>query len=229
MKILVVEDDEKIASLIKILLSEFSDSVDVVSNGWSGQDAILKGTYDLAILDLMLPGLNGLEICKVAREKSIATPIVMLTSKSEEHDKVIGLDIGADDYITKPFSNKEFVSRCKAILRRYNTKLAQDKKENKEISIGNLAISPITKTVTKDGEILNITAKEFDLLYLFMENPGRNFTRLEILERVWGENFDGLDHTVNSTINRLRMKIEDDPATPNYLLTVWGIGYRFNK
>jgi two-component system, OmpR family, alkaline phosphatase synthesis response regulator PhoP len=229
MKVLVVEDDEKIASLIKILLSEFSDSIDLVSNGWSGQDAILKGTYDLAILDIMLPGLNGLEICKVAREKSIATPIVMLTSKSEEHDKVVGLDNGADDYITKPFSNKEFVSRCKAILRRYNTKLAQDKKENKEISIGNLAISPITKTVTKDGEILNITAKEFDLLYLFMENPGRNFTRLEILERVWGENFDGLDHTVNSTINRLRMKIEDDAASPNYLLTVWGIGYRFNK
>jgi two-component system, OmpR family, alkaline phosphatase synthesis response regulator PhoP len=229
MKILVVEDDEKIASLIKILLSEFSDTIDLESNGWSGKDAILKGTYDLAILDIMLPGLNGLEICKVARGKSITTPIIMLTSKSEEHDKVMGLDTGADDYITKPFSNKEFVSRCKAILRRYNTKLAQDKKENKEISIGNLAISPITKTVTKDGEILNITAKEFDLLYLFMENPGRNFTRLEILERVWGENFDGLDHTVNSTINRLRMKIEDDPATPNYLLTVWGIGYRFNK
>ncbi len=229
MKILVVEDDEKIASLIKILLSEICENIDVVNNGWSGRDAILKADYDLAVLDIMLPGLNGIEICKVAREKSVTTPIVMLTSKSEEQDKVVGLDMGADDYITKPFSNKEFVSRCKAILRRFSTSVALDKKENKEISIGNLSISPITKIVKKEGQILNITAKEFDLLYLFMENPGRNFSRLDILERVWGENFDGLDHTVNSTINRLRMKIEDDPANPTYLLTVWGIGYRFNK
>jgi DNA-binding response OmpR family regulator len=229
MKILIIEDDSKISSLIKILVSELSEDVTVVNNGWSGLDAILTNEYSLCIIDIMLPGLNGLEICKKAREKKVVSPIIMLTSKSEEDDKIAGLDTGADDYITKPFSNKELVSRCKALLRRTSVNTELEKSQNKDIVIRNLSISAKNKMVTKDNKIVNVTAKEFDLLYLFMENPGRNFSRMDILERVWGENFDGLEHTVNSTINRLRMKIEDDPANPEYLLTVWGIGYRFNK
>jgi two-component system, OmpR family, alkaline phosphatase synthesis response regulator PhoP len=229
MKILIIEDDQKISSLIKIIIYELSKDIEIINNGWSGLDAIINNSYDLILLDIMLPGLNGIEICKKAREKKIQTPIIMLTSKSEEDDKINGLDIGADDYITKPFSNKELLSRCKAVLRRYGTAVDVQKEQNKEITIRSLSISVINKLVIKDNVIINLTAKEFDLLYLFMENPGRNFSRMDILERVWGENFDGLEHTVNSTINRLRMKIEDDASNPEYLLTVWGIGYRFNK
>jgi DNA-binding response OmpR family regulator len=229
MKILIIEDDSRISGLLKILVSELSEDVTVINNGWSGLDAVLTNEYSLCIIDIMLPGLNGLEICKKAREKKVISPIILLTSKSEEDDKIVGLDTGADDYITKPFSNKELVSRCKALLRRTSANAELEKSQNKDIVIRNLSISATHKMVTKDNKIVNVTAKEFDLLYLFMENPGRNFSRMDILERVWGENFDGLEHTVNSTINRLRMKIEDDPANPEFLLTVWGIGYRFNK
>ncbi len=229
MSIAIIEDDANIRSLIKIVLSVLNVPIDEFDNGWKGLDAITKKKYSLLVLDLMLPGVNGMEICRKIRQSNNTMPILMLTSKSEEEDKIAGLDIGADDYLTKPFSNGELLARVKALLRRSEAKSVIDKKENQIISIGSLALDISNRVLTKNGKEVNLTAKEFDLVQLFMSNPGRNFTRIDVLERVWGEQFDGLEHTVNSNINRLRSKIEEDPGKPVYLVTVWGLGYKFNK
>ena len=229
MKILIVEDDEVLGSLLQILLSEISQNILWLSNGWQAHDTILKEKFDLIVLDIMLPGLNGLEICKKARAQKIDTPILMLTSKSEEEDKVKGLENGADDYLTKPFGNKEFIARCRALTRRVE-KINQDNSlQRGDITFGALTINERERTLIKNNLEIELTPKEFDLLHMFMSFPGRSFTRSEVLDRVWGENFEGLEHTVNSTINRLRMKIEDDINEPTYILTVWGVGYKFNK
>ncbi|HMP29836.1 MAG TPA: response regulator transcription factor [Saprospiraceae bacterium] len=229
MKILIVEDDEVLGSLLQILLSEISQNILWLSNGWQAHDTILKEKFDLIVLDIMLPGLNGLEICKKARAQKIDTPILMLTSKSEEEDKVKGLENGADDYLTKPFGNKEFIARCRALTRRVG-KINQDNSlQRGDITFGALTINERERTLIKNNLEIELTPKEFDLLHMFMSFPGRSFTRSEVLDRVWGENFEGLEHTVNSTINRLRMKIEDDINEPTYILTVWGVGYKFNK
>jgi two-component system alkaline phosphatase synthesis response regulator PhoP len=229
MSIAIIEDDANIRNLIKIVLSVLNVPIDEFDNGWKGLDALTQKKYSLLVLDIMLPGVNGLEICRKIRQANIQMPILMLTSKSEEDDKIAGLDIGADDYLTKPFSNKELLARVKALLRRSEVKSVFDKKENKIISIGSLALDISNKVLLKNSIEINLTAKEFDLIHLFMSNAGRNFTRMEVLERVWGEHFEGLEHTVNSNINRLRSKIEEDPAKPDYLVTVWGLGYKFNK
>lgn len=139
------------------------------------------------------------------------------------------MDIGADDYLTKPFSNKELLARVKALLRRSEVKSNTDKKENQIITLGGLSLDMSKRILTKNKKEVNLTAKEFDIIQLFMSNAGRNFTRMDVLERVWGEQFEGLEHTVNSNINRLRNKIEEDPTKPKYIVTVWGVGYKFNK
>lgn len=229
MSIAIIEDDPNIRSLIKIVLSPLNVSIDEYENGWKGLDAIAQKKYSLLVLDLMLPGVNGMEICRKIRLANNQMPILMLTAKSEEEDKIAGLDIGADDYLTKPFSNGELLARVKALLRRSEAKSVSDKKENQIISIGSLKLDISNRVLIKNGIEISLTAKEFDLIHLFMSNAGRNFTRMEVLERVWGEHFEGLEHTVNSNINRLRSKIEEDPAKPNYLVTVWGLGYKFNK
>jgi two-component system, OmpR family, alkaline phosphatase synthesis response regulator PhoP len=229
LKILIVEDDQKIGHLLQIILAEISKDITLCENGWNGLDLAISQDFKLIILDVMLPGLNGVEICKKLRSQGINTPILMVTSKSEEEDKIMGLEMGADDYITKPFSNNELLARCKALLRRLINADLIENSIKKTISIGELKINADLKTVEKKGKILDLTVKEFDLLYLFMQNPGRNYSRQDLLERVWGDHFEGLEHTVNSNINRLRMKIEDNPALPNYIITVWGVGYRFNK
>ena len=229
MSIAIIEDDPNIRSLIKIVLSPLNVSIDEYENGWTGLDAIAQKKYSLLVLDLMLPGVNGMEICRKIRLANNQMPILMLTAKSEEEDKIAGLDIGADDYLTKPFSNGELLARVKALLRRSEAKSVSDKKENQIISIGSLKLDISNRVLIKNGIEISLTAKEFDLIHLFMSNAGRNFTRMEVLERVWGEHFEGLEHTVNSNINRLRSKIEEDPAKPNYLVTVWGLGYKFNK
>jgi len=229
MSIAIIEDDPNIRSLLKIILSEMNLPIDEYDNGWKGLDALTQKKYSLLVLDLMLPGVNGMEICRKIRQANNQMPILMLTSKSEEEDKIAGLDIGADDYLTKPFSNGELLARVKALLRRSEAKSFIDKKEHQIISIGSLALDISNRVLTKNGIEVNLTVKEFDLVHLFMSNAGRNFTRMEVLERVWGENFEGLEHTVNSNINRLRSKMEEDPAKPKYLVTVWGLGYKFNK
>lgn len=229
MHIAIIEDDPNIRALIKIVLSELQLPIDEYDNGWQGLDNVLNKNYQLLVLDIMLPGVNGIEICRKIRQSNNQMPILMLTSKSEEDDKIAGLDIGADDYLTKPFSNRELLARAKALLRRSDAVNIKGNKEMQVIKIGNLTLDISQKMLKKNNIDISLTAKEFDLLQLFMTNPGRNFTRMDVLERVWGEHFEGLEHTVNSNINRLRSKIESDPTNPKYLVTVWGLGYKFNK
>jgi two-component system, OmpR family, alkaline phosphatase synthesis response regulator PhoP len=229
MNILIVEDDANIAELVSINLKDLPAKTTIRNNGWQGLDEALTGKYDLVVLDLMLPGLNGLEICRQVRHKVPLQPILMLTAKSEEQDKITGLETGADDYLTKPFSVGELTARVKSILRRTQVQTKQLEKNRVAIQRGNLRMDLENHTVMRGGERLDLSPKEFELLQLFMQNPGRNFTRLQILDEIWGEQFEGLEHTVNSHINRLRGKIEENPLKPNYILTSWGVGYMFNN
>jgi DNA-binding response OmpR family regulator len=176
----------------------------------------------------MLPKLDGLEICKEVRRKDIYTPILMLTSKSEEIDKVIGLEVGADDYLTKPFGIREFIARVKAIFRRIEAIQKETDNEN-DIITGPLTIEVTKRKVILNGERIDLTPKEFDLLHLLASHPGRTYTREQLLSLLWGYQYNGYEHTVNSHINRLRTKIESDLSNPKYILTSWGVGYRFNE
>ena len=177
----------------------------------------------------MLPGMDGLEICKRLREQKPRVPILMLTAKSEEIDKVLGLELGADDYLTKPFSIRELIARVKAILRRTQDQgnVAMGRVQPTELAYDGLAIDLDKRRVTVEGTPVELTAKEFDLLALFASHPGKPFNREQLLNQVWGYSFSGYEHTVNSHINRLRSKIETDPSEPKFILTVWGFGYRF--
>jgi DNA-binding response OmpR family regulator len=176
----------------------------------------------------MLPGLDGMEICRRLRRKPPYVPILMLTAKSSEMDRVVGLEIGADDYVSKPFSIPELLARVKAIFRRVE-ELSEGAREAVPdiIRAGDLVIDPVGRKATLKGRTLDLTAKEFDLLLHFAGNPGKVYTRSQLLDMVWGYGHDGYEHTVNSHINRLRSKIEKDSAHPEYILTVWGVGYKF--
>jgi two-component system, OmpR family, alkaline phosphatase synthesis response regulator PhoP len=228
-KIAIIEDDTNIRELVKIVLSELSLEIDEYIDGWQGLDGVVRNNYSLLILDVMLPGTSGVEICRKIRQLNNPLPILMLTSKSEEDDKILGLDIGADDYLTKPFANRELLARVKALLRRTNTQNKLFDQANKVIRIGDLVLNLVDQSLTQSDQEIPLTSKEFDLIKLFMTNPGRTFSRIDILEAVWGEHFEGLEHTVNSNINRLRSKIEVDLSQPKYLITVWGMGYKFLK
>ncbi len=229
MNILIIEDEENIAELIAIHLRDLPASVTIRNNGWQGLDEALTGKYNLLVLDLMLPGINGMEICRQIRQKMRYLPILMLTAKSEEEDKIAGLEQGADDYLTKPFSTGELLARVKAILRRTTLETKVLEKNMTRIQRGELAMNLENRSVTKGGKNIDLTVKEYELLQLFMQNPSRPFTRTEILDEVWGEQFEGLEHTVNSNINRLRAKIEDNLNEPKFILTAWGVGYKFNS
>jgi DNA-binding response OmpR family regulator len=207
-RILVIEDERDIAELIRLHLDDLGYSVTITGDGNTGLRRASASSWDLVILDLRLPGIDGLEICRRLRQNSSSVPVLMLTSKSSELDRVVGLEIGADDYVTKPFSVLELIARVKAILRRA------------ELSRQSMAQGR--------GEPIDLTAREFDLLHHFAANPGRVFRRLELLDSVWGYGHDGYEHTVNSHINRLRAKIETDPAHPELIVTVWGVGYKMN-
>jgi DNA-binding response OmpR family regulator len=228
MNILVVEDDPNIAALVAIHLRDLPAEVTICDQGWKGLDEAMNGRYDLLVLDLMLPGLGGMEICRQLRQRKQYLPVLMLTARSEEQDKIAGLEMGADDYLTKPFSPGELVARVKSILRRTQRERRQAELQLQRIERGGLALDLELRTLNKGGNRIELTNKEFELLQLFLQNPGRPYTRLEILDEVWGEQFEGLEHTVNSHINRLRAKIEDDLAQPRYILTAWGVGYKFN-
>jgi two-component system alkaline phosphatase synthesis response regulator PhoP len=223
--ILLVEDEPDIADLLSLHLADLGYRVDAVADGALGLQKALATPYALIILDLMLPGMSGTEVCQHLRERQRTTPILMLTAKSEERDKVIGLDLGADDYVTKPFSIRELLARVRALLRR--VELDQPEEAPAEIVLGDLVIEPAKRKVQVAGASVELTAKEFDLLNLFAQHPGRAFSRQELLDKVWGYQYAGYSHTVNSHINRLRSKIEPDPSTPRYVQTVWGVGYRF--
>ncbi len=226
-QLLIIEDDLEIVKLLEIHLTDLNYTTSRATDGNLGYQMALENDYDLILLDLTLPSMNGTEICKRLRaEKS--TPIIMLTAKSEEIDRVLGLEIGADDYITKPFSIRELLARIKALLRR--TDMAQkDKKDTSTISAEGLFIDIDKRKVLLKDKKVELSPKEFELLTLMASNPGRNYTRTELLNMIWGYNFEGYEHTVNSHINRLRAKIESDMAQPNYILTTWGVGYKFNE
>ena len=227
-KILIIEDNRDLAQLLENHLRDLSFQVDVAFDGPTGLARANSNPYDLVILDLMLPGLDGMEICRRLRRGPAYTPILMLTAKSSELDRVLGLEIGADDYVTKPFSIRELLARVKAILRRVEELTeGSDETARAVIQAGGLEIDPAKRIARSSGRIVELTAKEFDLLLHFARNPGKVYTRSQLLDRVWGYGHDGYEHTVNSHINRLRAKIEQDPAHPVYILTVWGVGYKF--
>ena len=227
-KILIIEDNQDLARLLETHLRDLSFQVDLSFDGLAGVAKAQADNYDLIILDLMLPGLDGMEICRRLRRKPPYVPILMLTAKSSEMDRVVGLEIGADDYVTKPFSIPELLARVKAILRRVE-ELSEGARESipAVIQAGDLVIHPAGRNATMKDRTLDLTAKEFDLLLHFASNPGKVYTRSQLLDMVWGYGHDGYEHTVNSHINRLRAKIEKDSAHPDYILTVWGVGYKF--
>jgi len=225
--VLVIEDQEDIAELVKLHLKDIDCRVKLAFDGLAGFAEAQAKSYDLIILDLMLPGIDGLDICKRLRAKSNYTPILMLTSKSSELDRVLGLELGADDYLTKPFSVIELTARVKAIFRRVSAITTGATNASARIQAGDLSIDVERRAVVLRGTPIDLTAKEFDLLLHLAQNPGRVYSREQLLDFVWGYNHSGYEHTVNSHINRLRAKVETDPANPRYVLTVWGVGYKF--
>ena len=231
-RILVVEDQKDIADLIAMHVRDLGHAVDMVHDGHAGFEAARAGRYDLLILDVMLPGRDGMDIVRTLRIEHVDTPVLMLTARSSELDRVLGLELGADDYLTKPFSIPELQARVKAQLRRREMAAprvgAAATAAESRIVAGSLAIDPVRRDCSIDGATLALTSKEFDLLLHFARNPGRVFTRAQLLDAVWGTTFEGYEHNVNTHINRLRAKLEADPANPRYVLTVRGVGYRFN-
>lgn len=226
-RILVIEDNADIGHLLQLQLAGINCDVRWLADGLTGAEEAERGGYDLVVLDLMLPGLDGLEICRRLRSRDPQVPILMLTAKSSELDRVLGLELGADDYLTKPFSVAEFVARVKALLRRMaSLKIAPPREDAEQIRIGGLFIDVPRREVRVDNEPVELTAKEFDLLTHFARSPGRVLSRAQLLQQVWGYGHSGYEHTVNTHINRLRAKIERDPNSPEYIQTVWGVGYR---
>lgn len=228
-RILIIEDDPEISELVSMHLGDLGYRIERTTRGDDGFQKAEQGGFHLIILDLMLPGMNGLEICKRLREKDHRLPILILTARTEEIDKVLGLELGADDYLTKPFSIRELIARVKAILRRSRDARAAPETpvQPAELTFDQLTINLEKRRVTRQGAPVELTAKEFDLLALFAAYPGKPFNREQLLNQVWGYSFTGYEHTVNSHINRLRAKIESDPSHPKFILTVWGFGYKF--
>jgi two-component system, OmpR family, response regulator len=223
-RILVVEDEPHIARLIAMHLEDLGCEVAQAATVAAAQRRLGQG-LDLVVLDLMLPDGDGLDLCRSMREQRDFTPILVVTARSSETDRVVGLELGADDYLTKPFSVRELVARVKAILRRVELAAAREAPER--IEVDELAIDLARRQVARGGQPIQLTAREFDLLALFAGTPGRVYTRSQLLDLVWGYGCSSYEHTVSSHINRLRAKIEPDPAQPRYVQTVWGVGYRF--
>jgi len=227
-KLLIVEDNPDIARLVQLHAQDIDCEADIASDGRQALVMFGQKDYQLVILDLMLPEVDGLEVCRQLRTRTGYVPILMLTSKSSELDRVLGLEVGADDYITKPFSIPELLARIKAQFRRSQAMQQHAELASDTIHFNDLAIDAGRRRVMVRDRSVALTAREFDLLLYFASHPGQVFSRMQLLEQVWGYQYEGYEHTVNTHINRLRAKIEADPAKPDYILTVWGVGYRFN-
>lgn len=226
--ILIIEDNTDIARLVQMHLRDAGYSVDIAIDGETGLQHLEQHKADLLILDLMLPGMDGLAVCRELRGREDYISILMLTSKSTELDRVVGLEMGADDYLTKPFSIPELLARVKSIFRQRDAFCQAATKElSPVLNVGELSINLDTRQVAAGANKLSLTVKEFDLLTHFASNPGKVYNRIQLLNQVWGYSHEGYEHTVNSHINRLRAKIEINPAEPRYILTVWGVGYKF--
>jgi len=239
--VLIVEDEFDIANLIQVHLSELDINSDICCHGQQGLEQALKQNYQLVMLDVMLPGTNGLDICRQIRQEKPLQAILMLTSKTSETDRILGLELGADDYMTKPFSIRELQARVRTQLRRahaltdrskaneteHNIKNA--KQENNSTCIGKLLVDQRYHQVTYKDNAINLTSTEFELLDFLSKNPDQVFSRAQLLDGVWGYNHSGYEHTVNSHINRLRNKLEENCAEPKIIQTVWGVGYKLNS
>lgn len=225
--VLIVEDLLDIADLIKRHVEDLGYQAEVLHDGRIGLARALDKSFDLLILDVMLPSLDGLEICRALRRQQNYTPILMLTARASEIDRVLGLELGADDYLTKPFSVPELQARIKAIFRRVDALKVNSQIDANLVKIGALAIDPQRHEVNIGEKRIELTLKEFDLLLHFARHPGQIFTRAQLLDTVWGYCHESYEHNVNTHINRLRTKLEKNPATPEYILTVRGVGYRF--
>lgn len=229
-RILVVEDEDDIAELLRLHLSDLCDELCVAADGYEGMNRSIGEAWSLIILDLRLPGPSGLEICRAIRRDRSYQPVLMLTSKSAELDRVLGLETGADDYLTKPFSVLELSARVRAIFRRIDSMqlpATSDLDSDDVLDSNGLQINSQTREVVLHGAAVDLTAREFDLLRHFVKHPGRVFRRGDLLDHVWGYGHEGYEHTVNSHINRLRSKIERNPSKPEMIVTVWGVGYKF--
>jgi two-component system, OmpR family, response regulator len=227
-RILIVEDDIHIAELLTLHLRDEHYEVVHCADGNEGVRRLEQGGWDALILDLMLPGVDGLEICRRARAMTRYTPIIITSARSSEVHRILGLELGADDYLAKPFSVPELVARVKALLRRVDAMARNLQLEAGRLELAGLSIDPVTREAIVDGKRLELTPREFDLLYFFARHPGKVFSRMDLLDKVWGYQHEGYEHTVNTHINRLRAKIEADPAQPSRILTVWGHGYKFS-
>lgn len=223
-QVMIVEDDPKAAELIRLYLERDRYQVLLAADGRYALELLRHQLPDLIILDLMLPHVGGLDICRAVRREATHTPIIMLTAKSTEDDILLGLDLGADDYVTKPFSPRQLMARVRAVLRRTNP---GQEAPRPPLRFGELMIDPIRHEVHLRGELLALTPKEFKLLETMGREPGRAFTRLELVERVFGLDYDGLERTVDAHIMNLRKKLETTPSHFHYIQTVYGIGYRF--
>ena len=224
MKILVVDDEKPIADILKFNLEKEGYEVVCAHDGNDAIELAEKEDPDLILLDIMLPGKDGNEVCREIR-KTKTMPIIMLTAKDDEIDKVLGLELGADDYVTKPFSNRELIARVKANLRRQQQVTEETQAPKKEIQIGNLTIHPDAYSVTRDGEHIDLTHREFELFYYLARHIGQVMTREDLLETVWGYDYFGDVRTVDVTVRRLREKIEEDPSNPTWIVTRRGVGY----
>ncbi|UDL05258.1 response regulator transcription factor [Marinobacter sp. CA1] len=227
--VLIIEDNPGIAQLVRMHVEDLGMTAVHEPRGDSGLARYRAGGVDLVVLDLMLPGLDGLSVCREIRQDSGYVPILMLTAKTTELDRVLGLEMGADDYLTKPFSVAELAARIKALFRRVDalSVTAEPETASDVIDSDGLHIDPARRKVRIADAEVDLTAREFDLLLHFARHPGRVFSRAQLLDAVWGYNHEGYEHTVNTHINRLRNKIERDPAKPDFIQTVWGVGYRF--
>jgi DNA-binding response OmpR family regulator len=228
--VLVVEDEQDIANLISVHLQELSLDVTHVLTGELALEKALSHEFDLIILDVMLPGISGLDVCRQVREQKPEQSILMLTSRSSETDRVVGLELGADDYMTKPFSVRELQARVRSQLRRVHLmKEMHNQGESSAIlSLGQLQIDNTLHKVILSGSVIELTATEYDLLFHLASHPEQVFSRSQLLSSVWGYHHSGYEHTVNSHINRLRSKVEKDANKPQIIQTVWGVGYKFN-
>ena len=227
---LIVEDNREIAALVKLHLRDVQCEADIAADGKRGLELASDRRYDLVVLDLMLPEMDGLAVCRKIRTLPGYVPILMLTAKSTELDRVLGLEMGADDYLVKPFSVRELQARVRALFRRVEalSSPVDTTGADEAIERGVLRIETGKRRVSIGGDEVVLTAREFDLLLHFARHPGQVFNRARLLDQVWGYNHEGYEHTVNSHINRLRAKIERDPSAPEYILTVWGVGYKFS-
>ncbi len=228
---LIIEDDPEIIHLLEIHLKDLGCTVLSAQQGDIGLRTAINENPDLIILDVMLPEMDGIEVCQKIRAQQIKSPIMMLTARSEEIDKVLGLEVGADDYLTKPFSVREFIARVKAIFRRQKmeTQIQPTDGNSKAMRYDTLTIDVDMRKVILEGKRVELSPKEFELLVLLSSNPGKSYDRTKLLNLIWGYDFQGYEHTVNSHINRLRSKIEPDMGNPKFILTTWGVGYKFNE